>query len=126
MTSHAKTPHPTAVTAILVRCFACSRTVSQRASHPNVVVRVNGENGTAEHPLSLYSNYRSSLESAHDTLPAKRLVLPASAPHVARKARPATAPFSPLPALYNRLYYGARGDSPNVSWARTDPKHAAA
>ncbi|KAJ7024728.1 hypothetical protein C8F04DRAFT_1269991 [Mycena alexandri] len=103
MTSHAKTPHPTAVTAILVRCFACSRTVSQRASHPNVVVRVNGENGTAEHPLSLYSNYRSSLESAHDT-----------------------APFSPLPALYNRLYYGARGDSPNVSWARTHPKHAAA
>ncbi|KAJ7040179.1 hypothetical protein C8F04DRAFT_1231101 [Mycena alexandri] len=84
---------------------------------------------TGDHPLSLgdslnpYSNYRSSLESDHEALPAKRLVRPASAPHVARKARPATGPFS-LPALYNRLYYGARDDSPYVSCARPHSKHA--
>ncbi|KAJ7028147.1 hypothetical protein C8F04DRAFT_1291565 [Mycena alexandri] len=99
----------------------------QRASHPNVV-RVNGENGYRGAPalsLNLYSTYRSSLESDHDALPAKRLVLPASAPHIARKAQPAAAPFSPFPALYNRLYYGARGDSPYVSCARPHSKVSA-
>ncbi|KAJ7028158.1 hypothetical protein C8F04DRAFT_1266197 [Mycena alexandri] len=93
----------------------------RRASHPNVVVRVNGENGYRGAPalsLNLYSNCRSSLESDHDALPAKRLVLPASAPHVARKVQPAAAPFAPFPALHNRLYYDARDDSPYVSCAR--------
>ncbi|KAJ7018139.1 hypothetical protein C8F04DRAFT_1199320 [Mycena alexandri] len=113
MTSHAKTnPHRepnsptnslqvssatafTATTAILVLCFACSRTVSLSglsALPPNVIVRVNGENGFRGAP-TLYTQAWSL-----NTLPAKRLVLPASAPHVVRKTRPATAPpFLPSP-----------------------------
>ncbi|KAJ7036255.1 hypothetical protein C8F04DRAFT_1338922 [Mycena alexandri] len=102
-------------TAILILCFACSRTGSLSALPiPMSSSASTAKMDTGEHPLSP-STFTQTIAQAWslNTLPAKRLVLPASAPHIVRKTRPKLLPLFSLPlSLHNRLYYDARDDSP--------------